>query len=150
MTQFAHIGLSVSDLERSTRFYQDAFGFEPFFAVERKATWIADGTGYVGAHLRFQHMRLPSGMHLELIQYEHPTYEGGGYQGAKFIKGHVHFCLFVDDIEAAMQRAVKAGAFVVSKSAPVTIPEGPNTGAKFVFLEDHDFISIELFQKAKP
>lgn len=145
--RFAHVGLTVSDLQRSREFYMHAFGFEPVMDVERTEPWIGNVVGYKGAHLAFAQMRLPSGMHLELIQYKSPA--GIKRQTSETnMDGNVHLCLEVDDIVKALERAVAAGAWAMSRRKPTLIETGPNAGSKAVYLRDPDGITIELWQRA--
>jgi glyoxylase I family protein len=141
--RFGHVGLTVSDLERSVAFYTGAFGFEPGMRVRRQAPWIGAIVGQP-ADLEFAHLHLASGLHLELIQYRLPVPLAPASE-LTWRPGHQHFCLTVTGIEHWIARAKGAGARVVS-GEPVTIPEGKNSGARCCYLRGPDGETIELFE----
>jgi catechol 2,3-dioxygenase-like lactoylglutathione lyase family enzyme len=141
--RFGHVGLSVSDLDRSVAFYTAVFGFEPGMRVRRTAPWIGEIVGEP-ADLEFAHLHLPSGLHLELIQYRMPEPLSPS-DGLTWRPGHQHFCLTVSEIDSWVERALAAGARVVS-GEPVTIPEGKNAGSRCVYLRGPDEETIELFE----
>jgi glyoxylase I family protein len=145
--RFGHVGLTVSDLERSTIFYGAAFGFEPGMRVRRSASWIGAIVG-AQADLEFAHLHLPSGMHLELIQYRSPAPLPAA-PGLTWRHGHQHLCLTVTGIDQWVARARAAGARSVS-GAPVEIPEGKNAGARCCYMRGPDDETIELFEPLQP
>ena len=95
-----HVGLVVSDLDRSRRFYSGALGLEE---VARPPNFAFDG-----AWFRF------GGTELHLLSEAHAT--GGAGQpdpGAGAERGMTHHLAFeVDDLDAAVALAVEAGATV--------------------------------------
>jgi glyoxylase I family protein len=141
--RFGHVGLTVSDLERSVAFYAAAFGFERAMSVRRTAPWIGAIVG-APADLEFAHLHLASGMHLELIQYRAPAPLAPA-DGRTWRPGHQHFCLAVSAIDAWVERARAAGARLLS-AAPVVIPEGKNAGSRCCYLRGPDQETIELFE----
>ena len=141
--RFGHVGLTVHDLDRSVAFYTAVFGFEPGMRVRRSAAWIGEIVGEP-ADLEFAHLHLPSGLHIELIQYRMPEPLSPS-DGLTWRPGHQHFCLTVSDIDSWVERALAAGARVVS-GEPVTIPEGKNSGSRCVYLRGPDEETIELFE----
>ena len=124
-----HVGLVVSDLDRSRRFYSDALGLEE---VPRPPNFTFDG-----AWFRF-------GEHeLHLLTEAHTT--GGAGQpdaGAGAERGLTHHLAFeVDDLAAACARLAEAGV-------PLTggpMPRGD--GVTQVFFLDPDGYVLEYFQR---
>lgn len=159
-TKLGHVGYTVRDLDRSIAFYE-IFGFELFFRVERSAPWLADTVGYDGAKIEFAHMRLPSGMHLELLEYKNPTGQLD-LPDDTWRVGNSHFCLWVEDIKATHARLV---AFLRSEHAQigkarivakvdeakggVELTEGPQAGGIGFYMRDPDGHTIEIWQPAK-
>ena len=141
--RFGHVGLTVSDLERSVAFYTSVFDFEPGMRVRRTAPWIGAIVGEP-ADLEFAHLHHPSGLHLELIQYRRPAPIAHAGE-LTWRPGHQHFCLTVTDIDSWIARARAHGSRVVSRDA-VTIPEGKNAGSRCVYLRGPDLETIELFE----
>jgi glyoxylase I family protein len=144
--RFGHVGLTVSDLDRSVAFYTAVFGFEPGMRVRRTASWIGEIVGEP-ADLEFAHLHLPSGLHLELIQYRMPSPLSPS-DGLTWRPGHQHFCLTVSGIETWVERALAAGARIVS-GEPVEIAEGKNAGARCCYLRGPDEETIELFEPVR-
>lgn len=127
-----HVGVSVADLDRSTSFYTDVFGFsvEEHFAIPN-----TDVRGAVLIH--------PNGARIELFHrvgsrprpVGHPiesTSEQGWFQTA----------FRVADVPEVFRRVVGAGAAPVK--APFIAPDGQSTVA---FIGDPDGNLIELIQR---
>jgi catechol 2,3-dioxygenase-like lactoylglutathione lyase family enzyme len=124
-----HVGLVVSDVERSRRFYRDALGLEE---VPRPPNFT-----FAGAWFRF-------GEHeLHLLAEAHTT--GGAGQpnaGAGAAQGLTHHLAFeVDDLDAARTRLADAG--VALTGGPM--PRGD--GVTQVFFLDPDGYVLEYFQR---
>lgn len=145
--RFGHVGVTVGNLDRAIKFYEEAFGASLFARMTRSSSWIAEIVGCIEATLEFGHMRLPDGTHLELIQYHEPIALGTGPL-LPWRTGHQHLCLVVDDVEKAVVDALMGGAAMRSKGI-VTIPEGPNTGLRCCYLTGPSGETIELSQPAK-
>jgi catechol 2,3-dioxygenase-like lactoylglutathione lyase family enzyme len=123
-----HVGLVVSDLERSRRFYSDALGLEE---VSRPPNFAFDG-----AWFRF------GGTELHLLSDAHAT--GGAGQsdpgtGAERGMTH-HLAIEVDDLEGACSRLTANG--VPLAGGPM--PRGD--GYVQVFFLDPDGYVLELFE----
>jgi catechol 2,3-dioxygenase-like lactoylglutathione lyase family enzyme len=123
-----HVGLVVSDLERSRRFYRDALGLDE---VPRPANFTFDG-----AWFRFGEYEL------HLLSEEHTT--GGAGQpdaGPGATRGMTHHLAFeVDDLDAACVRLSAAGV----QLAGGPMPRGD--GVTQVFFLDPDGYVLEYFQ----
>jgi catechol 2,3-dioxygenase-like lactoylglutathione lyase family enzyme len=123
-----HVGLVVSDLGRSRRFYGHALGLEE---VERPPNFAFDG-----AWFRF------GGTELHLLSDAHAT--GGAGQpdpGAGAARGMTrHLAIQVDDLESACSRLAEHG--VPLAGGPM--PRGD--GYVQVFFRDPDGHVLELFE----
>jgi catechol 2,3-dioxygenase-like lactoylglutathione lyase family enzyme len=123
-----HVGLVVSDLERSRRFYAGALGLEE---VPRPSNFVFDGVWF-----RF------GGTELHLLSDQHAT-GGAGQQdpGAGVERGMTHhLALEVDDLTPACARLAEYG--VPLEGGPM--PRGD--GYMQVFFLDPDGYVLELFQ----
>src|SRR5215211_3920325 len=92
-----HVGITVSDLDRSLTFYRDVVGFAVHRRTEASgATWFATLTENPGAEVRSVTMRLGD-FSLQLVEYI-----AGGAPGAApghATVGNVHFCVNVDSLD---------------------------------------------------
>ena len=125
-----HVGLVVSDLERSRRFYRDALGLEE---VPRPPNFAFDG-----AWFRFGEYEL------HLLAEAHTTGGAGqpeaGGPGAE--RGLTHHLAFeVDDLEPACARLARAGVPLVGGPMP------RGDGVTQVFFRDPDGYVLEYFQR---
>jgi catechol 2,3-dioxygenase-like lactoylglutathione lyase family enzyme len=123
-----HVGLVVSDLDRSRRFYSEALELEE---VPRPSNFVFDG-----AWFRF------GGTELHLLSDEHAT--GGPGQpdpGAGVASGMTHHLAFqVDDLDGACARLAEHGV----ELAGGPMPRGD--GYIQVFFRDPDGHVLELFE----
>jgi catechol 2,3-dioxygenase-like lactoylglutathione lyase family enzyme len=100
-----HVGMRVRDLDRSIAWYRDALGFNLLRSYE-----MLEKTGRVAFLIN------DVGEQLELFALnEFETTPGWTHPTAALSRGHAHFALYVDDIEAAFARAVGARARVLWK-----------------------------------
>ena len=145
LTDMHHVGLTVSDIERSIVFYRDVLGMT---LVRRRrrvdADYVAQQTGYPGVTLSVASFQVSpeSQQTLEVVQYL--NHQGPPIVPSTNCAGSSHLCLLVSDFRAChAELKVKGVAF---KSEPVTISAGPNQGGTVIYLSDPDGYTIELFQ----
>ncbi len=137
-----HVGITVSDLDRSLAFYRDLLGLH----IEARAVDVPAGdvTGIPGARCSIADLDLPDGRLLELIQYT----AGGGTRLEQRTSdpGACHVAISVDDIDATCERLERAG--VTLRSKPITLADsGPRwDGSRVVYTVDPDGVTVELVQ----
>lgn len=123
--QTGHVGLNVTDLGRSVRFYQDVFGFTE---VRR-----SDEPGKEFAFLA-------QGDTLVLTLWRQSD---DGFAAGRAGLHHLSFRVDgVDDVRAAEARAREAGA-KIHHGGIVAHAEGADSGG--LFFEDPDGIRLEIF-----
>ena len=131
--QFDHVGLSVADLEVSTRFYGDILGFRTL-----------EHAFVLPAHdIRGSILLNAQGVRIELFHREgsQPGRVGHPTEGA-LTHGYFQFALSVSDIAATFERVVAAGA------KPVLSPRvAPDGFTLFAFIADPDGNLIEFLQR---
>ncbi|MHB1553493.1 MAG: VOC family protein [Acidimicrobiales bacterium] len=135
-----HVGLTVSDLERSFAFYERLLGRVRDFSTESEGPVLSKAVGVPGAHLRFGFITLGS-VHLELLEYRNPRRER--YELSNADPGAPHVCFEVTDLKEAMASLAADG--IRFYSDPLDIDEGPLAGYSFVYFDDPDGITLELF-----
>ena len=146
LTDIHHIGMTVSDIDRSVRFYRDVLGMTLIRRRQVSADYVAQQTGYEGVELSVASFKISpdSKQSLEIVQYM--NHVGEPSDQATNRPGNSHLCVLVRDFYACYED-LKAND-VRFKSEPVTITSGPNKGGMVVYLYDPDGHTIELFQPA--
>lgn len=108
-----HVGICVSDLERSRRFYTEALGFRPWWELEvpdeRAAPLLR-----LPAPLGTRAVYLANGRFvLELVHYRHHAASSQPGGRAMDVLGLTHLSLAVDNLDAAMARIEALGGEVL-------------------------------------
>jgi catechol 2,3-dioxygenase-like lactoylglutathione lyase family enzyme len=142
-----HVGLTVSDLERSLRFYTDVLECTIVFQQEKRGGYLAAIVGYPDADVRMAHVQPPGNSpRIELFEYRQPRSAPRDLEPRNV--GNAHVCFLVDDLPSLYERLVDQG--VDTMSAPVEIDTGVNAGGYGLYLRDPDGIILELFQPPSP
>jgi catechol 2,3-dioxygenase-like lactoylglutathione lyase family enzyme len=139
-----HVGLTVSDIERSVRFYRDTLGMTLVRRRTADADYIGQQTGFPGVRLEVASFQASPGSRQSLEVVKYATHAGPPCEQATNRAGCAHVCLVVSDLRAAYVSLREQG--VRFKTEPVTITSGPNQGGLTVYLFDPDGFVIELFQ----
>jgi catechol 2,3-dioxygenase-like lactoylglutathione lyase family enzyme len=103
-----HIGIRVTDMERSVRFYVDAFEAKPLtrpFLISGELP-EAMFEGPPGVSFRLCHLSFGEGM-IELSEFRHPRTGAALIEGWRGNITHVGFV--VEDVEATVGRVLAAG-----------------------------------------
>ena len=139
--RMTHIGVCVSDLERSLRFYRDGLGFRfrSEFHVQGEPSDTLLQLHDVDLHAVYLER---DGMRIELLHYTSPVAVGAGTIRPMNARGLTHLSLRVDDLEATLQELRAVGAGVLQGSR-IDIP---GFEAAAVFISDPDGTLIELVQ----
>lgn len=128
-----HIGLSVADLEAQRDWYCAAFGLEAVspFTI-----------GPLG--LRGVFVKSVDGVALELLERDGSTHPrpAEAVPESLLTQGFAHLCFRVEDVDAALERAVAAGGTVVGTPGP-----SPEPGVRFAFVRDPEGNFVELLDR---
>ncbi len=138
-----HVGITVSNLERSIDFYTGlGFGEPPadwVFTIEGE--WLAQLVAEPDAVIRVAFLPM-DGMVLELLEYQHPEGEKTNHRPNRDA-GAMHVALNVDDVDAVFAELKGTIEF---NSPPQTVASGPWAGNKVAYLSDPDGTPVELVQ----
>lgn len=144
VTGFFHAGITVRDMDTSLPFYRDVLGLEVAFERVLGADYLRTVLALPLKDIRIVYLHLPGGGYVELLEYRGLETLSATSRPCDFGAGHL--CLFVDDIDELVDTARQMGYRARSQS-PVDITEGPNAGARSIYLLDPDGYPIELFRK---
>jgi catechol 2,3-dioxygenase-like lactoylglutathione lyase family enzyme len=137
-----HIGITVSNLERSLDFYRDAFGLDPGMTFE-----ITSGPRQAAALDLPEHRQrvalMPIGdFVVELIEFI-PTRRD--FDMRQDDVGYAYMAFGVDDLEAVYARLTERG--LKFNSEPIVSADiEPVAGSKFCILKDPDGKNIEFIE----
>jgi len=139
-TRLHHMGMTVSDLDRSVAFYGDVFGLplDGEFAVPAE---FALQVSRVNAACRGAFLKVGDAV-LELLEYRDA--DGRPYELGNGDVGAAHPCFEVEDLDAAYARLQALGADCFTE--PLPIDEGDLAGYRWLYFKDPDGIVVELFQ----
>lgn len=140
LEQIDHVGLTVSNVERSVEFYTSMFGLRVVDRGEGEADWISAGLGVPNTKLATAHLE-GANLRLELLQYVQPP--GRSVAPRNNDVGAAHICFPVDDIEQVYVELVGKGARFIAPPSP---PHMDGRGFRFAYLLDPDDISVEILQ----
>jgi catechol 2,3-dioxygenase-like lactoylglutathione lyase family enzyme len=136
-----HTSFTVSDVDRSLKFYIEMLGMEKISLAERPQDFCEKVTGIPGARMKIAYVK-GADYNLELIQYLSPP--GKKLDTATNNVGSAHLCFVVDNLKG-MYRDLKSKG-VHFRGEPVTIPAGPNKGGFVVYLTDPDGNNLEFIE----
>ncbi|MDQ6796905.1 MAG: VOC family protein [Actinomycetota bacterium] len=137
-----HVGVTVTDLERSLRFWGRLTGASPRDRRSLAGPGVGRLVGYPDVRIDRAWLDFPGGVALELLQYLEPI--DPPYPEGTAHPGNIHLCLGVDDVDVARDHALACGARPVG--GPIDVAAGPQAGARVAYVRDPDGITIELFQ----
>lgn len=139
----SHLGLCVSDLESSRRFYCEGLGFSPVEGFELTSTQL-EGLGASlevdgPVSLTSQFVTLGD-LKIELLAFREPA-TGGRASEHRNQLGLTHLSFYVDDVDAAARRLTQYGGTVLDETRS-------HLGIEVVFLADPDGVRVELMAPA--
>lgn len=139
--RLTHMGICVSDLERSLRFYRDVLGFKEVAHLEVGGEHSAklNGMSDARAYLIFLERE---GWRLELFQFSVPGWIGPKEARPMNQLGLTHLSFRVDDLDAVCAQIEGAGGSLLPETR-IELP-GPT---HVIMALDPDGVRLELIQK---
>ena len=116
MGVYNHTGQVVTDLERSKRFYQEVFGFTPWYEITppdemtAKLSCLTPPLGVTASYL------ILDGFVLELMHYSVPEAAAPFRSRTMNEPGLTHLSISVDDVRATAEKAVEFGGSIIEES----------------------------------
>ncbi len=139
--RLSHIGICVSDWERSFRFYRDILGFERLSELQLEGEPSSTLLQLSDVALRAIYLER-DGTRIELLHYASPGHRGDGSPRPMNQLGLTHLSLRVDNLAATLDALNAAGVRVLAQ----TRIDIPAFEAAAVFIVDPDGTLIELVQ----
>ena len=139
--RFAHVGLTVGDLDRMIAFFTDMLGFELKMRMRPfDASAVAGIIGIEEAIVEEIAYLGDGDTVFELLQYRAPAPTRSTLRPCD--PGYMHWLIEVDDLAAAIGRAAGYGFLPVRE--PYRIAAGPNIGKAGTYLRHSDGFSLEI------
>lgn len=133
-----HLGLCVTDLDRSLRFWCDGLGFETREVLQLGSEWA--NALEVGTPAEFtSHFIRKGELEFELLYYASPPPQGTP-SASRGQVGITHLAFSVDDLDAAIDHLVAHGGTVLDDTRTALGP------VSLAFVADPDGVRIELIQ----
>ena len=139
-----HTSRSVSDMERSLRFYRDLLGMEVVLDTEMEGEMLEREVALQGARLRLVELGGEGQPLLELLEYYEPKPKAWDDDLRPCDTGAHHVALTIDDIGAAYERLLEAG--VEFTCPPQEVDAGYFAGHRTVYCYDPDHLIVELWE----
>jgi glyoxylase I family protein len=136
LLSWSHVGVCCSDLESSTRFYEDVLGFEQVFTMElgdEVAATMEVAGRFLSRLLRRDDMRL------ELLQWISLDPTGDGERRGMRALGLTHLAFRVTSVEELFDVVERAGG-TAHRATRSVLPGG----VELVYVTDPDGVRIEL------
>lgn len=144
-----HIGITVSDLERSIKFYETLTGVKIANRDEIGGKRMAQTQGLDDTLIRYANLHLKN-VNFDLLEYVKPKSTQANYSNDQVSAMHV--CFEVEDLKAAVERMKKLG--IEPEGEPIyfekqdLLKSGYGTGV--VYFKDPDGTNLELIQPVGP
>jgi glyoxylase I family protein len=138
---FSHIGMCITNLERSLRFYTEVLGFvlaEGYDCGNEVGTTME----LDNVKLRSQFIRRPDGISIELLHYHSPATIGPRERRPMNQHGLTHLSFYVDDMDAALAKVRECGGTVHEHT------RADLGHIKLIYCTDPDGTRVEFMQAA--
>jgi catechol 2,3-dioxygenase-like lactoylglutathione lyase family enzyme len=144
MRRLHHIGIPVSNLEKSIAWYSEILGLVANKAAPSSGEAISLAVEIPSAEMNVAFLAVGDHLLLELLEYTNPR--GIPYTLRNCDVGAVHVCFQVDDILQTYGEMSKIG--VKFNHPPIELGEdsGELAGYWFAYFRDPDGVQLELFQ----
>jgi catechol 2,3-dioxygenase-like lactoylglutathione lyase family enzyme len=143
ITAIGHVGICVTDMERSLRFWRDGLGFEVLREFEFRGSAWRRVLELSELELRTKIIRRDH-MTLELMHFTEPRHVGSAERSPMNRLGFTHLAVWVSDLDAAAKRVLEYGGAIVQST--YTVFDHPKLQGKWIIGTDPDGVRVELIQ----
>jgi catechol 2,3-dioxygenase-like lactoylglutathione lyase family enzyme len=140
--RFNHIGITVSDLDKSIDFYRTLFDLEPGLYVD-----IITKTSPEGSPSRSQRVAFVPIGESGLIELHEFSPTRTPLEGQLESVGYAYLCLEVDDLEATYKRLQESGATFMAPLRQIFVEALPNTALPPSEVDDLRPLDTPMYQK---
>jgi len=140
MMSLRHVGIVVSDLEASVRFWCEGVGFVESLRSDEGGEILDSVLGMSGVDVTTVKLDAPGGGRIELLRFRsHPG--GSWWGGSPATTGLTHVALTVLNLEHLLERIVRFGA----KPGPVEV--APDGRVRFCYCRGPEGVLLELVEE---
>jgi catechol 2,3-dioxygenase-like lactoylglutathione lyase family enzyme len=144
-----HVGIVVSDLASSIKFYEALTGTKIENVDQIGGSRMAAVQGMDKVLIKYANVHLDN-LNIDLLQYDEPKPQKADYKGNNI--GAMHLCFEVDDLDAVYQRMLDAGVEFSGK--PITFEDGDGlkngAGTAVAYFDDPDGTHLEIISPKGP
>lgn len=144
-----HIGITVSDLDKSVEFYEALSGNKVSNRDSIGGKRMAQVQGLKEVDIKYANLRLGN-INMDILQYFEPTATKANYSNEQI--SAMHMCFEVEDLEAAMGRLKELG--IEPEGEPIYFNEDDGLKSGFgtgvVYFKDPDGTNLELIEPKGP
>jgi glyoxylase I family protein len=141
---FSHIGICVSDIERSKAFYVDVLGFTELYALDIVGDEVAATMEQSGAFRSA--MLLRGDVRIELLQWIDVATTGSGTRKPMTELGFTHLSFRVDDVHELTEAVRAAGGEIHEHTLTVMGGAGDESAVRLIYCTDPDGTRIEFME----
>jgi len=144
-----HVGITVSNLEKSIAFYEALTGRKVANIDEIGGPRMARTQGLVDTKIKYANLHLEN-LNIDILEYVLPKPETTTYQNNQI--SAMHLCFEVDDIEIAIKRLKEIG--IEPEGEPIVFKEEDGLKAGFgtavAYFKDPDGTNLEVIAPQGP
>ncbi|OBS13657.1 glyoxalase [Elizabethkingia miricola] len=144
-----HVGITVSNLEKSIAFYEALTGVKVSNIDEIGGERMAKTQGLEDTRIKYANLHLDN-LNIDILEYVLPAPEKTSYQNNQI--SAMHLCFEVDDIDAAMERLKEIG--IEPEGEPIVFQEEDGLksgfGTAVAYFRDPDGTNLEIIAPQGP
>lgn len=144
-----HVGITVSNLEKSVAFYEALTGIKVSNIDEIGGPRMAKTQGLEDTRIKYANLHLEN-LNIDILEYVLPKPETASYQNNQI--SAMHLCFEVDDIDMAIERLKEIG--IEPEGEPMVFKEEDGLKAGFgtavAYFKDPDGTNLEIIAPQGP